>query len=170
MYFCEKFELKNKLVLEIFYEICWFAFAITASYLLVLPIISKISEAFSHYLLGAIFLVFTYFRFIAFMMRSVLLESVWIKLIFFVLNIPLFFVMLNLYYTYGRAFDDYNYTLSASIFQHIKSGTELEDLMYIKKLVTFSGAASLMVILAFEIRIVYAIFKLRQLDKYLVRN
>ena len=75
--------------------------------------------------------------------------------------------MLNQYYAYGRVYDEYNFTLAANVFQHIKSGTDLEDLMYIKKLVTFAGVASMMVIILLEARIVYAIFKLRQLDKYL---
>jgi hypothetical protein len=162
--------VKNKLVLGIIYELCWFAFASAAAYLLVLPVMSRISQEFLLYLLGSSFLVFTYFRFTAFLMRSVLLESVWIKMLFFIGNVPLFFLMLNLYFTFGRAFDDYNYTLAAGLFQHIKSGTELDDLMYIKKLVTFCGVASLMVIIVFELRIVHSIFKLRQLDKYLVRN
>ena len=101
------------------------------------------------------------------MMRSVLLESIWIKMAFFVINIPLFFYALDQYYTFGKVFDEYNFTLPANIYQHIKSGTELNDLMYIKKLVSFAGFATLALIALFEIRIVLAIFKLRQLDKYI---
>lgn len=159
--------MKNKVVLEIMYELLWFAFAGIAAYLLILPIQNKISVSFVRYLLGSLFLVFTYFRFTAFMSRSILLNSVWVKLAFFVINIPLFFLVLDQYYTFGRVFDEYNFTLPKNEFQHIFSGTELEDLMYIKKLVTFSGSVALLLIVLFEIRIVYAIFKLRQLDKYL---
>ena len=74
---------------------------------------------------------------------------------------------MNQFYTYGRVYDEYNFTLASNIFQHIKSGTDLDDLTYIKRLVTFSGAASMLVIILLEIRIVYAIFNLRQLDKYI---
>ena len=162
--------MKNKLVLDIFYELLWFAFAAIAAYLLILPIKNEISFAFFRYLTCSLFLVFTYFRFVAFMMRSIILENVWIKVLLFIINIPLFFFVLDQYYAFGRVYDEYNYTLAATIFQHIKSGTDLDDLMYIKKLVTFSGAASMMVIILLEARIVYAIFKLRQLDKYINRK
>ena len=42
--------------------------------------------------------------------------------------------------------------------------------IYIKKLITLSGSASLTVLLLMEITIVYAIFKYRQLDKYIKKN
>lgn len=154
-------------MLDIFYELLWFAFAAIAAYLLILPIKSEISPQFFLYLMWSLFLVFTYFRFIAFMSRSVLLENVFVKILLFIANVPLFFFVLNQFYTYGRVYDEYNFTLASNVFQHIKSGTDLDDLTYIKRLVTFSGAASMLVIVLLEIRIVYAIFKLRQLDKYI---
>ena len=159
--------MSNKILLDIFYEILWFAFAAVASYLLILPVKNEISISFSRYLMCSMFLVFTYFRFTTFMMRSVLLESVWVKIGLLILNIPLFFFVLNQYFNYIDVFDDYNYTLAANLFQHIRSGTEVDDLMYIKKLTVFSGIASMLMIFLFELRIVYSIFKLRQLDKYL---
>lgn len=162
--------MKNNTVLEILYELLWFVFAGIAAYLLVFPIQNRISVSFFQYLLASLFLVFTYFRFTAFMSRSILLKSVWVKIAFFTINIPLFFLVLDKYYTFGRVFDEYNFTLPKNVFQHIVSGTELEDLMYIKKLVTFSGSAALLLIVLFEFRIVYAIFKLRQLDKYIWKN
>lgn len=165
--FSNKNVVKNKLLLGLSYELLWFAFAAVASYLVVLPVKNEISPAFFRYLLCSLFLVFTYFRFIAFMTRSVILENVWVKIALFTVNVPLFFFVLNQYYAYGRVYDEYNFTLAANVFQHIKSGTDLEDLMYIKKLVTFAGVASMMVIILLEARIVYAMFKLRQLDKYL---
>lgn len=164
MYLCS---MNNKLVLGLVYELLWFAFAAVIAYLLILPIKNEISQQFFQYLMWSLFLVFTYFRFVAFMMRSIILENVWVKILLFIANIPLFFFVLNQYYTFGRVYDEYNYTLAANVFQHIKSGTDLDDLMYIKRLVTFSGAASMMLIFLMEARIVYAIFKLRQLDKYL---
>lgn len=159
--------MKNKLVLDIFYELLWFAIAAIAAFLLISPVRPEISNPFYQYLLASIFLIFTYFRFIAFMMRSILLESVWVKIGLFILNIPLFFFVLNRYFHFVDVFDDYNYTLAVGQFQHIRSGTETDDLMYIKKLTVFSGICLMMLILVLEARIVYAIFKLRQLDKYL---
>lgn len=162
--------MKNKIILELFYELLWFSFSAVLAFLLVMPIKDEISTAFFQYLIASLFLAFTYFRFIAFMMRSVILETIWVKLALFIINIPLFFLVLDQYYVYGKVYDEYNYTLPVSQFQHVHSGTELDDLMYIKKLVTFSGFAALIMIVLFEIRIVHAIFKLRQLDKYLWKD
>lgn len=159
--------MKNKIILDLVYEILWFAFAAIAAYLFVLPIKDIISFPFFQFLISALFLAFTYFRFIAFMFRSILLESIWVKLLLFVLNVPLFFYMLDQYSTFGKVYDEYNFTLPANQLQPIKSGTELDDLMYIKQVVTFAGFAALVMIILLEIRIVHAIFKLRQLDKYL---
>jgi hypothetical protein len=162
--------VKNKLLLSIVYELLWFAVAASAAYALILPVKNEISAAFFHYLLWSLFLAFTYFRFVAFMMRSILLENVWVKILLFFANVPLFFFVLDQYYAFGRVYDEYNYTLASNIFQHIKSGTDLDDLMYIKKLVTFSGVAGMTLIVLLQVRIVYAIFKLRQLDNYIFKK
>ena len=168
--FAKKKSVNNKLFLSIAYEILWFALAAIASYLLIVPARHAISDQFAIYLMWSLFLVFTYFRFTAFMMHSVLLESIWVKVLLFILNVPLFFFVLNQYYTFGRVYDEYNFTAPATVLQHIKSGTELDDLMYIKKLVTFSGVAAMVLIVLLEARIVKAIFKLRQLDKLLYKK
>lgn len=162
--------MEKKLFLSIIYEIIWFLLAIGGAYICIVPIQDEISRPFFQFLLFALFIAFTYFRFIAFMMRSILLESIWAKLLLFVLNVPLFFLLLNKYYAFGRTFDDYVFTLPANVFQHIKSGTDIDDLMYIKNLVTFAGVTSMTVIVLLEMRIVYAIFKLRQLDKILYKK
>ena len=47
--------MKNKLVLEIIYELGWFAFAAVAAYLLVLPVVPKISNALYLYMYGTLF-------------------------------------------------------------------------------------------------------------------
>ncbi len=162
--------MKNKLLLSLLYELLWFVFAAVAAYLLILPVKNEISQQFFIYLLWSLFLVFTYFRFTAFMMRSIILENVWTKIMLFIANIPLFFFVIDQYYSFGRVYDEYNFTLADTTFQHIKSGADLKDLLYVKKLVTFSGISSVTLIVFMEARIVYAIFKLRQLDSYLFKK
>ncbi len=162
--------MKNKIWLGLLYEFLWLLFAVVAAFALVFPVITVISSQFKWYLIASIIFIVMYFHFIAFLRRSILLENVWMKLFVFLLNIPFFFFLLDAYYEYGRAFDEYNFTLPANIYQHIKSGTELEDLVYIKHLVTFAGIASLTVLILLEIRIIIAIFTMRQLDKIIYRN
>lgn len=82
--------VKNKLLLSVAFEFLWFAFAAIAAYLLVLPIRSEISDSLFLYMMWSLFVVFSYFRFIAFMSNSILLESVWVKLAIFIANVPFF--------------------------------------------------------------------------------
>jgi hypothetical protein len=159
--------MKNKVLLSVLYEVLWFAIAAIAAWVFVAPVKSEISTEFTQYLLVSLFLLFTYFRFVAFMMHSILLRSIWVKLGLFVINIPLFFFAMNQYFHYIDAFNEYNYTLAAGIFQDIHSGTELEDLTYLRHLTVFSGVIMMLLIVLLEIRIIIAVFKLRQLDKYL---
>lgn len=159
--------MKNTVVLKLLFELLWFIFAGIAAYLLILPIKHEISQPFFVYLASMLFLIVTYFRFIAFLTHSIFMDSVWVKIALFVLNIPLFFWALNQYFTFNAVFDEYNYTLPATIFQHIKSGTEVNDLMYIKQLTIFSGIIAMMLIIVLELRIVQAMFRYRQLDKFL---
>ena len=101
------------------------------------------------------------------MQRSVIFRNVFVKILLFVLNIVLFIFVLNQYYSFNNVFDVYNYTLPVNEFQHIKSGTEVDDLLYIKKLTIFSGIVAMILIVLMEMRLVHAFFKYRQLDKYI---
>jgi hypothetical protein len=157
----------SRQLLEGLYDAIWFAIAVVAAMLLLQPVKQAISSEFYRFLAVGIFIVFTYFRFTAFMMRSLVLQNVWVKIGFFILNIPLFFFLLNQYFKFIDVFDDYDYTLDASVFQHIHSGTELETLMYLKRLTVFAGILPLFLILLFQARIIYAVFKFRLFDKYL---
>ena len=112
--------VSNKFILGVVAEVLWFAFAAIAAYLVSLPIISVVSSTLFLYVVFSIFFIITYVRFIAFMSYSVLMENVFFKIGLFIVNVPLFFYLMNLYFKFGRAYDEYNYTLPANVFQHIK--------------------------------------------------
>lgn len=159
--------MKNEILLDLAYEAIWLIVAAVASIILIYPIYTKISQQFLVYLCWSLFLVFTYVRGILFMQRSVIFRNVFVKILLFVLNIVLFIFVLNQYYSFNNVFDVYNYTLPVNEFQHIKSGTEVDDLLYIKKLTIFSGIVAMILIVLMEMRLVHAFFKYRQLDKYI---
>lgn len=160
----------KKIGLGLLLELLWFLIAAIVAYIIIWPVKDIISHELYIYLLGTYFLIFTYFRCTAFLQHSILMESIWSKIIIFILNFPLFFFMLNKSFKYSRVTEEYIFTLPKEEIQHIKSGTELPDLMYIKHLVTIAEPAVLMLIILFQLRIMYAIFKLRQLDKVIYRN
>ncbi|MBP6659772.1 MAG: hypothetical protein KA174_03775 [Chitinophagales bacterium] len=159
--------MKNEILLDLAYEAIWLIVAAVASIILIYPIYTKISQQFLVYLCWSLFLVFTYVRGILFMQRSIIFRNVFVKILLFVLNIVLFIFVLNQYYSFNNVFDVYNYTLPVNEFQHIKSGTEVDDLLYIKKLTIFSGIVAMILIVLMEMRLVHAFFKYRQLDKYI---
>jgi len=159
--------VKNEILLDLAYEAICLIVAAVASIILIYPIYTKISQQFLVYLSWSLFLVFTYVRGILFMQRSIIFRNVFVKILLSVLNIVLFIFVLNQYYSFNNVFDVYNYTLPVNEFQHIKSGTEVDDLLYIKKLTIFSGIVAMILIVLMEMRLVHAFFKYRQLDKYI---
>lgn len=159
--------MQNKILLDVISEALWLIIAAVAAVILIYPIYTEISQEFLIYLSWSLFLIFTYIRGILFMQRSIIFRNVFVKLFLFVLNVVLMIFVLNRYYSFIHVFDDYNYTLPATEFQHIKSGTEVDDLLYIKNLTVFSGIVAMLVIVLMEIRIVQAFFKYRQLDQFI---
>jgi hypothetical protein len=67
-----------------------------------------------------------------------------------------------------QAFDDYVFDLPDTVFQHIHSGTD-EKLSVIKRLTVTAGVGSLTMIVLMELRVIWLIFKLRQLDQLIKR-
>ena len=159
--------MKSETFLDIVYEILWLVLAAVASAILIYPIYTKISHEFFVYLCWSLFLVFTYIRGILFMQRSIFFRNIFVRLFLFVANIALLIFVLNQFFTFIHVFDDYNYTLPAQELQHIKSGTEVDDLMYIKQLTIFSGSIAMISVVLMEMRLIQAFFRYRQLDKYL---
>ncbi len=157
--------MQNKLVTEFIYEILWFLLALVVTAILLSPIYLKVSQPFLIYLICSLFLIVTYFRGIVFMQQSIIFRNVWIRLVLFILNVPFLIFTLRQYFSFIHVFDDYNYTLPPTEFQHILAGTEVDDLLYIKSLTIFAGTMMMILILLMQIRIIQVIFKYRQLDK-----
>ncbi len=162
-----KLLMQKNIITKIVYDLVWFISAIIIAMLFILPINNQISRPFFYYLFGSFFLIVTYFRGIVFMSYSILFSNIWIRLLLLIGNIPLFIFVLRQYYVFIRVFDDYNYTLPITEFQHVLSGTEVEDLLYIKKLAIFAGSILMFMIVLMEMRIIQVIFKERQLDKFI---
>lgn len=162
--------MNNKTLLQLAYEALWLVFALVAAYVLIMPIRSHITDLFFRYLFVSIFFIVTYFRFTVFMSSSVVMSNIWVKILLFVGNIPLFFFALDQYYTFNAVFDNYIYTLPPDVYQHILSGTEVEELLYIKQLTVFAGVISMVMIILLQMRIVQTIFLQSQLDRLIKKK
>jgi hypothetical protein len=69
-----------------------------------------------------------------------------------------------------EAFDDYLYDLPEHVFQHIRSFTDIDQIMRITRLTIICGVGSLTMIGLLQLRIIWLIFKLRQLDRFVKRH
>jgi len=56
------------------------------------------------------------------------------------------------------------------VYQHILSGTEVEELLYIKQLTVFAGVISMVMIILLQMRIVQTIFLQSQLDRLIKKK
>lgn len=147
------------------FDIIWISISAIAAYLFLFSIKPVISDEFYRFLFVGIFLAFIYFGYTVFLFQSLLAQNIWIKVIWFVANIALFFVLLDNYYKFSRVIDEYNYTLSANQFQHVKSFTELNVQIYIKRMIILAGIIPLFLMIVFQIRLFVSFFQTRQLDK-----
>ena len=158
----------KEIIYSLLFEIIWFAFAAILVFVVLSLVRTSISTHFYEFLFGTGFLLITYFRFIVWAYNSILLRSIWMKLLLFLANIPLFFYVLHYYGHFMQVFDNYVFDLPDTVFQHINSGTD-EKLPLIKWLTVIGGVGSLSMIVLMEIRVIWLIFKLRQLDRYISR-
>lgn len=154
-------EFTYRLLLEIF----WFLFAGVLVFLVLELVRTYISPGFYRFLFVAGFLFITYLRLAVWSDQSLLLTSIWVKLILFFGNIGLFFLLLHEFNTFRQAFDDYNYTLDDTQFQHIRAGTDVDQVLRLSRLTVIAGIGALVTVVLLEFRIMWMIFRSRQLEQ-----
>lgn len=153
-------EFTYRLLLEIF----WFLFAGIFVFLVLESVRTSVSPAFYRFLITSGFIFITYLRLAVFSDDSLLLTSIWVKLLVFFGNIALFFYLMHEFNTFREAFDDYNYTLDETQFQHIRSGTDVDQVLRISRLTVISGIGALVTTVMLNLRVMWMIFRSRQLE------
>ncbi len=156
-------EFTYRLLLEIF----WFLFAGVLVFLVLETVRLSVSAPFYRFLCIAGFLFISYLRLAVWSEQSLLLTGIWVKLLLFFGNIGLFFFLMHEFNTFRQAFDDYNYTLDETKFQHIRSGTDVEQVLRISRLTVIAGIGALVTTVVLEFRIMWMIFRSRQLERLL---
>lgn len=154
-------EFTYRLLLEVF----WFLFAGALVFLVLEGVRTSVSAQFYQFLFASGFLFITYLRLAVWSAYSLLLTSIWVKLLLFFGNIGLFFFMMHEFNTFRQAFDDYNYTLDEQVFQHIRSGTDVDQVLRISRITVIAGIGALVSIVMLELRVVWMIFSSRQLER-----
>lgn len=154
-------EFTYRLLLELF----WFLFAGVLVFLVLELVRTSVSQPFYRFLFSAGFLFVSYLRLVVWSEQSLLLTSIWVKLLLFFGNIGLFFFLMHEFNTFRQAFDDYNYTLDETQFQHIRSGTDVDQVLRLSRLTVIAGIGALVTTVLLEFRIMWMIFRSRQLER-----
>lgn len=151
------------------YEILWFMLAGIIAYVTTFTVSNYISSMFYLWLFCGVFLAVTYFRWIAFPEKSVLMMSFWVKCFLMLANVPLFIWGINRFLQLVEVFDSFNGTFENLSEQHVINTIPISMLMYLKSITTLVAVSALILIILFFFRSLHLIFKWRQVPKNILK-
>ncbi len=117
--------------------------------------------------ISGIFILAQYFRVILYERRIIWMRPFAIKLLFGVINIPLFFVAMTWLMNFNTQLESYGYNVENAMTVDIKTGMSLVKYDYLKSLTYFIGTGIMIIIVLFQLRLVYSIFKYREVPEAL---
>lgn len=136
-------------------------------YLLIARLIPFLSFKYLAYLAGGLFLIIQYSRVVLFERRIIWTRTFWVKLVFGLLNIPLFFFVITWMMNWNAQIEDYSYNVGKLYTSDIKEGLPMQSYLYLRSLTVFVNIGLLVMIVLFELRMVYSVFKYREGPKFL---
>lgn len=119
-----------------------------------------------HYLiyLGAMaYLIVQFFRVVINERKVAWMRPFVSKVFFFFFNIFLFFIILDQHFYFIGQFEDYNYTGVGVLAKDIRPGLGGAGFSALRSMTIFAGAAGMMLTAACQLRVIYSVFKYRQL-------
>lgn len=152
---------------HIVFEIISIGFTIGLAYLLIYFV--KPFLSFDFFRTTFIFLFFAIFfgLKIVFIDRG-LIHFFWIKLIVFLVNLPLFFYLIRTFQYNMQVFDGFEYKIEPGGISEIWPNINLETLFYIKNLYVFGGVFAIISLVLLQFKIIAQIFKKQQIPEGLM--
>ncbi|MEZ5001889.1 MAG: hypothetical protein R2730_02530 [Chitinophagales bacterium] len=161
--------MKNNTSLHFIKETTIIAIIAALCYLMIAPIVRFISWHYLLFLILGAFVIGQYARVILFERLIVWMRPFSMKFFLFLLNIPLFFLVLTWMMNFNGQMEDYGFDILSVHTKDLSAGMLLEQYAYLKSITYFIGIASMIIIVMFQFRVLYSIFKYRELPSYLKR-
>lgn len=132
-------------------------------YALVIPFRESVSDRYLLYLAGNILLVVQYFRVVIFGERVFWIRPFAVKIGFGVINVFLFIAAVRVFMYFIAQFEDYNFTGVGVQVPDILPGLSGADYRWLRSATFLTGVSGMMLIVFFQARLIYSIFKYRQI-------
>lgn len=162
--------LNNNTQLHIIKEIAIVAIIAAICYLIMGSLAKFLSWHFLLYLLLGFFIIAQYARVIVFERKVIWMKPFSMKFLIFLLNIPLFFLVLTWMMNFNGQLEDYGYDVTGMITQDLSAGMSLTQYARLKSITYFVGTATMITIILFQFRVIYSIFKYREIPSFLLRK
>ncbi len=127
--------------------------------ILVMPVRGFISDEYFLFFGICTFIMIQYFRIALFERRVMWTQPILIKAILCIGNIPFFFFMIKWFLSFITQFEDYNFTGIGVAIKDIYPGLLESKYTYLRAVTFFSGVATLILIIVFELRMIYSVFR-----------
>lgn len=159
----------RKTSFQIAFEILGLFLSFAIAFLILSPYQALVSKEFFSFFFLCIFLTTTYFRW-AWLIKNGLMGFFWTKLAIFLLQIPLFFFLIKSFQYYQQAFEAFNYTIDINGTQHIQQNIHYKTLDSLRSICYTSGTMVIIGLVLVELRIIYSIFKYREIPTSFIKN
>ena len=151
--------MKKTKSLEWLFELLWIIFAAIASIVLCYSLLDTVKREFLLPVLSFCFLSLTYFRIILFTKENPFIKNIVLRILFFVVNIPLFFAIIIKLQDFFYLFDHYNIEQFLDPNASILAEEGLRIYHTFRAILIASAVSSLLLILILEFKIARYVFK-----------
>lgn len=151
--------MKKTKALEWLFEVLWLIFAAIASLVLCYSLLESIKREFLTPVLAFCFLSLTYFRIILFTNENPFIKNIVLRILFFVVNIPLFFAIIIKLQDFFYLFDHYDIEQFLNSNVSILAEEGLEIYYNFRAVLIASAVSTLLLILILEFKIASYIFR-----------
>lgn len=158
----------SKTSIQIIFEIIGLLLSFAVAFLILSPYKPLLSRDFFYFFFICIFLTTTYFRW-AWLIKHGVMGFFWTKIIIFLLQVPLFFFLIKGFQHYQQAFESFNYTIEINGIPHIQQNIHYKTLEKLGAICYTSGTMAIIGLILVELRIIYSIFKYREVPKSLLK-
>ncbi|MEX0810651.1 MAG: hypothetical protein WD048_00455 [Chitinophagales bacterium] len=151
--------MKKPLFLRLLIEFLWLLFALILALVFCYVLLGAVKNEFLLPLIFYNFLAITYFRMILFTEENLLIKNIVVRILFFMLNIPLFFAIIIQLQDFFYLFDHYDINQFLRTDIVLDGDAALEVYQNFRTILIASAVSSLMLILILEFQLAKYILK-----------
>jgi hypothetical protein len=153
--------MKYKITWHFLFEFLSICVSLSLAFLLLFYIKPLLSKNFFQIIFVFLFFAIFYIQKIIFIDKGII-NFFWVKVFFFLANLPLFFFLIRTFQYNMQIFDGFAYKIEPNGISEIWPDIKLNTLFYIKNLYIFGGSIAIISLVLLQLKIIIQIFKNQQ--------